>query len=98
VRIAAGLRDRVVGLIGGAPLEPGHAFVIPGAGQVHTFGVRFAIDVAFCDDNGRMLHVVTSMKPGRVSRWVRGVAYAIEMVAGSLASTGPGDMLEFRGL
>jgi uncharacterized membrane protein (UPF0127 family) len=88
----------MVGLIGGPPLQPGQALVIPGAGQVHTFGLRSGIDVAFCDHSGRILHVVSPMKPGRVSRWVRGVSYAIEMCAGSLAATRSGDMLEVRGL
>ena len=33
--------------------------------QVHTFGMQFPIDVAFCDRYGFVLHV-SRMRPGRV--------------------------------
>ena len=37
--------------------------------QVHTFGMQFPIDVAFCDRYGFVLHIC-EMRPGRVSRFV----------------------------
>jgi uncharacterized protein len=87
----------MAGLIGTPLLGPREALVLPGATQVHTFGLNYAIDVAFCDRNGTLIHVVGSMAPRRVSRWVRGADLAIEMAAGSLAIQ-PGDRLEIRGL
>lgn len=68
-----------------ASMVAGEALVISGsAHQVHTFGVRFPIDVAFCDADWRIAHVVRCMRPRRVTRWVPRARYVIEMRCGSL--------------
>ena len=51
------------GLIGREDLEG--VLVLRPCRQVHTFGMRFPIDVAFCDRYGFVLHTVT-MPPRRV--------------------------------
>ena len=50
--------------------------------QVHTFGMQFPIDVAFCDRDGFVLHIC-EMRPGRVSRFVFRAYFAIEAGAGA---------------
>jgi uncharacterized protein len=84
------------GLLGAPQLEAGEALVIAGAPQVHTFGMRYPIDVLFCSSDWTVLHVVHSMKPRRVSRWVRRARYAVEMPAGAAAGVKRGDVLELR--
>ena len=66
--------------------------------QVHTFGMQFPIDVAFCDRYGFVLHVAT-MRPGRVSRYVLHAYFAIEASAGSFErwKIGVGDIVEVKG-
>ncbi|MGH2808151.1 MAG: DUF192 domain-containing protein [Actinomycetota bacterium] len=98
VHLAAGPRERMKGLIGAPPLGPRDALVLPRAPQVHSFGLRVAIDVAFCDVTGRVLHVIREMRPRRMSHWVRGTHHTIEMAAGALATIGTGDVLEIRDL
>lgn len=93
VRWARSPGERARGLLGAAELRPGEALVIEPARQVHTFGMRYAIDVCFCDRAWRVLHVVTAMRPRRVTRWVRGARYAIEAPAGALRDVEPGDQL-----
>jgi hypothetical protein len=44
--------------------------------------MRFAIDVAFCDSDGRVLRI-RSMRPWRVSPLVWRSAFAIEAEAGA---------------
>lgn len=63
------------------------------ARQVHTFGMRYAIDVCFCDREWRVLYVVRSMRPRRVTRWVRGAAFVVEAPEGATASVTLGDQL-----
>lgn len=65
--------------------------------SVHTFGMRFSIDVAFCGADGTVRRTVT-LRPNRVALPVRGAVTAIEAPAGSFASwgLGPGDVLEVR--
>jgi uncharacterized membrane protein (UPF0127 family) len=74
---------RVRGILGRGLLS-GEALIIDGGRQIHTFGLREAIDVVFCDRDWTVLHVVRSMKPLRMSRWVRRARFVIELRAGSL--------------
>lgn len=48
------------------PPPPGHALLIPNCRSVHTFGMRFPIDVVFLDERGRTLRVERSVPPRRV--------------------------------
>jgi uncharacterized membrane protein (UPF0127 family) len=89
--------ERARGLLAGAPLGPGEALVIDGARQVHTFGMRYEMDVCFCDRDWRVLHVVVSLRPRRVTRWVVRARYAVEMRAGALRGVRPGDQLSLAG-
>ncbi|MFA5882884.1 MAG: DUF192 domain-containing protein [Acidimicrobiia bacterium] len=65
--------------------------------QVHTIGMRFAIDVAFCAADGRVLRVAT-MQPGRVSRPVVRARVVLEAEAGAFGCWGLrcGDVVEVR--
>ncbi len=90
--------ERTRGLLGREPLGPRDALVIERARQVHTFGMRYAIDVCFCDREWAVVHVVRQMRPRRVTRWVRRAIYAVEMQGGALAEVGPGDQLSLEEL
>ena len=57
---------RLRGLLGTAPLTPREGLWLRPCRQVHTFGMRFPIDVAFCDRYGFVLHL-TTLPPGRVA-------------------------------
>lgn len=67
------------------------------ARSVHTFGMRFPIDVAFCDRDGVVVRIVT-LPPNRVTRPVLRAPIALEAEAGAFRrwGIGPGDRLEFR--
>ena len=81
---AIGARERLTGLLGTSSLDAGRALVIERTRQVHTFGMRYPIDVVFCDRSWRVLHVIRGMAPGRASRWVRGARYVVELPAGAI--------------
>ena len=90
-------RERMRGVIGRPPSKPGHALVLDGAHQVHTIGVKHPLDVVFCDDEWNVLHVVRGMRPRRVSRWVSGARYVVELPANCLPpQVTPGTRLELR--
>ncbi len=55
---------------------------------VHTIGMRFSIDVAFVDPSGRILRVIHSMKPYRISPLVWNCAMVLEMPEGALRRSG----------
>jgi uncharacterized membrane protein (UPF0127 family) len=73
------------GLLGRNGIEG--ALVLPGVRQVHTVGMRFAIDVAWIDRRGRVLRV-DQLAPRRVTRVVWRAATMIEARAGSMARWG----------
>jgi uncharacterized membrane protein (UPF0127 family) len=95
--VARGLRERTVGLLGRDPQSVTGALVIRGCRQVHTFGMRFPIDVAFCDCDGLVLRTRT-VPPWRVTRVVWRAGFVVEAAAGSFErwQLRPGDSLEVK--
>lgn len=93
VRRATSIPGRMRGLLGGPGLGPGEGLLLSPCKQVHTFGMRFPIDVVFCDRGWRVTHVVRGMKPGRVSRVEWRARCAIELSAGAASAVQPGDRL-----
>jgi len=94
--VASSGRERTRGLIGRETFEG--ALVLRPCRQVHTFGMRFPIDVAFCDRSGAVLRV-SCLAPKRLSRPVWRSAFAIEARAGSFDrwELRPGDVVEIKG-
>ncbi|MFA5975507.1 MAG: DUF192 domain-containing protein [Elusimicrobiota bacterium] len=97
VRIASSLLDRVVGLLRTPRLEPGTGIWLKPCRSVHTWFMRYPIDVLFLDSDGRVLHQGT-LKPWRFSRWVSRSQSVLELSAGTLDLTGTqtGDRLEMK--
>ena len=87
-------KSRRTGLLGRDSLPVGHAMVIAPTNAVHTWFMRFPIDIAFVDRQGRVVKACHSVKPWRLAAAFRGFA-VIELAAGSLArcDTVLGDML-----
>jgi uncharacterized membrane protein (UPF0127 family) len=87
VELARTSETRRRGLLGRDSLAPSTALVIAPCSAIHTFFMRFAIDVVFIDRQGRVLKIVRRLRPWRVAASLR--AYAtIEMAAGSAALDG----------
>ena len=63
---------------------PRHALLIPRCRSVHTFGMRFALDLVFLDARGRVLRVELAVPPRRVLT-CRGAFAVIEAPAGEIA-------------
>jgi uncharacterized protein len=82
------------GLLGRDGMAAGEALIIAPTNAIHTFFMRFAIDVAFVARDGRVLKVRSRMRPWRMSAAFRAFG-VVEMAAGSFASaaTDSGDTL-----
>ena len=93
--VAVGLAQRTKGLIGRTDYEG--ALVLPRTRSVHTFGMRFPIDVAICDKE-MVVVGVTKLRPGRISVPRRGGRSVVEAQAGAFERWGlrVGDKLELR--
>jgi uncharacterized membrane protein (UPF0127 family) len=92
VEIASTRRARRKGLLGREGVAPGAALVITPCNAVHTFGMRFPIDVAFVDASGVVRKVVRGLAPWRIALSPRAAA-VIEVAAGGLSESliRPGD-------
>ena len=96
LEIAESRRDRRRGLLERDGIDG--AILLRPARSVHTVGMRFPIDVAFCDADLRVVRVVR-MPRHRVSRLVWRSRAVIEAEAGAFDrwKLRPGDELEVKG-
>jgi uncharacterized protein len=93
--VAATRRARRRGLRGRDHVEG--ALVLRPCRNVHTVGMRFAIDVAFCDRDGIVIRTYC-MRPWRVSPLILRAALAIEARSGAFERWGLqiGDKVEVK--
>ena len=82
------------GLLKHDSLAEGTALIIAPSNAIHTFWMRFAIDVAFVSREGRVVKLRAAVAPWRVAAAWRAFA-VIEMAAGAFekSDTRPGDLL-----
>jgi uncharacterized protein len=95
VEIAEGYRSRVKGLLGRDGIDG--ALLLRPARSVHSFGMRFPIDVAFCDGDLRVLRIV-ALRPHRITlpRWRARAIIETELGEFERWGVQVGDQLEVR--
>ena len=87
---------RLKGLLGRKGLGEGEGVFIRPCNSIHSFFMKFLFDAAFVDGEGKVLHLIRSMKPCRISKIVVGAVGVIELPVGMLEGTSIGDRLEFE--
>ena len=83
---ATSFRSRVLGLalLDADECPRATGLLLKPCASIHTFGMRFPIDVAFVDCDGRALRVIRDL-PRRRFRSCRGAAACLEAPAGELS-------------
>ena len=66
VHVARSRRSRLLGLALVPGMAAGAGLLIPGCRSVHTFGMRFDLDIVFLGAQGEILLVEPGVGPGRV--------------------------------
>ena len=94
-RVANNTWTRFKGLIGVRNLPEGDGLAIVPSSGVHCMFMSIPIDVVYVDKGDRVAALDPNMKPWAVGRLYRGVAYVVELPAGTIARTGTqvGDQL-----
>jgi uncharacterized membrane protein (UPF0127 family) len=85
VRLADRFWLRARGLLGRPRLAEDEGLLLRPCRAVHTWGMRYPIDVAFLDPGGTVLASYPSLAPSRRTRRHSNADCALELPAGALA-------------
>ncbi|MFO7871136.1 MAG: DUF192 domain-containing protein [Kiritimatiellia bacterium] len=91
VAVARSFIERTRGLLGKRGLETNRALFIPRCACVHTFFMKFPLDLVFVDRAMRVVKVVRRVPAGRIACGGRGTYGVIEMEAGRLKDELPAE-------
>ncbi|MEZ4749373.1 MAG: DUF192 domain-containing protein [Bdellovibrionota bacterium] len=84
--IAESYMSRFLGLMGRSSIPQNEAICFPRCNSIHTFFMRFPIDVILVGEDGKIISVVRAMKPWRMLLPRKGVKHVIEMQANRVAA------------
>jgi uncharacterized protein len=87
VTVATSFPARARGLLARPPLEQDEALLIAPCSSIHTFGMRYPIDVVFLDRCARIVRVCPKV-PARRLRFGWGAAAVLELRTGQAARHG----------
>jgi uncharacterized membrane protein (UPF0127 family) len=79
--------SRAKGLLGRSELPRGEGILLRPAPSIHTFFMRFPIDVVFLDEEGHVLRVAADVVPWRAAA-CRGARAVLELAAGECERRG----------
>lgn len=90
--------SRMVGLLGHASLPVGDGLLLAPAWSIHTWFMRFPIDVVFLDRERRVLRVFPALGPWRLVSGTRRAHTVLEFGAGTLERVPlvPGDLVSIE--
>jgi uncharacterized membrane protein (UPF0127 family) len=99
IEVADHAEKRRTGLLGRDSLAPDGGLWISPCEAVHTFGMRFAIDLVYLDRHLRVRKAKPAVPPWRLSACLTAHS-VLELPAGTISQTQtqPGDRIEFASL
>lgn len=95
VEVATTPLARMRGLLGRDSLPQGNGLLIRSCKGVHTFGMKFSIDIVFLNRENRVVAVRKNTPPNRLTRIYLSASSVLELPAGTLGSSmiSPGDII-----
>jgi uncharacterized membrane protein (UPF0127 family) len=97
VAVATRMFERMKGLLGQSAMVAGDGLLIKPCNSVHTFGMKFPIDVVFLNRNNVIIAVRKNLAQNRLTQIYLKAASVLELPAGCLdaTSTNVGDEIQF---
>ncbi len=83
VTFADNFFTRLKGLLGVKQLGEDAGLIIKPCNSVHTFFMKFLIDIAFVDRNRKVCYIIHTMKTNKISPVVKNTSFVIEAPAGT---------------
>lgn len=78
---------RLVGLLNRSSLKKGEALILAPSHCIHSFFMRFPIDVLFLDSQNRVIKTITPLKPWRLTSIYFKSVFTLELPSGVIKST-----------
>jgi len=75
--------QKLRGLLGVKNLKPNKGIVLTKCKQVHTFGMKFPIDIVVLDKDFKIIDFVSDLKANKISPYYRRSYYIIELATNS---------------
>lgn len=90
--------EKLFGLMGKAVMSPTSALVIYHTNWVHTFWMRFALDLVYVDDQHRVVGLTIALPPNRIDKPFWSAKHVIELNSGLIqkSQTRTGDQLKLN--
>lgn len=83
-KIANGFFDRLIGLMFKKEMKGFNALLIEPCNSIHTFFMRYDIDVVFLSKNNEVIKIIRNMKPWRMSWMYFRATKVLELKGGAL--------------
>ncbi|MGR8950413.1 MAG: DUF192 domain-containing protein [Gammaproteobacteria bacterium] len=89
--------ERMRGLLARPPLNAEEGFWLEPCNSVHTFGMRYSLDVVFMEAGGRIVKLVENLRPWRIAGSI-GARSSLELRIGTIKGVGlnEGQRLQWR--
>ena len=87
VIVADTVFKRIKGLLGKKEFKKAQALILKPCNSIHTFFMRFPIDVLFVDKNHKVIKAATNLPPFRLTRIYFNAQFAVELPFDTIKST-----------
>lgn len=89
---------RFMGLMFRDSMADNHGLLLTPCDEIHTFGMRYAIDTVILDKHNRVIYIDADIAPNKVRKRIKGAKSILELNAGIAESKGikVGDILIFE--
>jgi len=96
--LAHRLWQRIKGLLGRKELPPGQGLILKPCNSIHTYFMRFPIDVLFVDRSNRVIKALADLKPNRLTPLYFNAHIVIELPIGLIKAsrTEEGDIIKLE--
>jgi len=75
---------RLIGLLGTSQSDPHRALHIDPCSSIHTFWMKYTIDVLFLDKDGCIVHAIPNLQANKITKNVANAKSVLELPAGSI--------------
>ena len=99
ILIAESLISRMIGLMFKQRLEGADGLLIDPCRSIHTFFMRYSLDIVFISKDNKIIKIIRDMKPWRVTWIYFRATKTLELPSGKLPmDLKEGDSLEVKGV